>query len=78
MNTIMFASAAAGELPLTEKMTLLALQVGVILFAARLGGMLASKLRLPGGLAEHKRCVSRRSLSGVLRGFRVCFFLSGE
>ena len=52
MDAIMLASVVAGELPLTEKMTLLALQVGVILFAARLGGMLASKLRLPGVLGE--------------------------
>ncbi len=50
------AAAAAGfhaeELPLTEKMTLLALQIGLILFAAKLGGMLASLLKLPSVLGE--------------------------
>ena len=52
-----FAEAApaafhAEELPLTEKMTLLALQIGLILFAAKLGGMLASLLKLPSVLGE--------------------------
>ena len=37
---------------LTEKMKLLALQIGLILFAARLGGMLAARLRLPGVIGE--------------------------
>ena len=50
------SSEAAGfhpeELPLTEKMTLLALQIGLILFAAKLGGMLASLLKLPSVLGE--------------------------
>ncbi len=49
-------AAAAGfhaeELPLTEKMTLLALQIGLILFAAKLGGMLVSLLKLPSVLGE--------------------------
>ena len=40
------------ELPLTEKMTLLALQIGLILFAAKLGGMLVSLLKLPSVLGE--------------------------
>ena len=44
--------AVSAELPLSEKMTLLALQVGVILFAAKLGGMLASLVRLPSVLGE--------------------------
>lgn len=54
-----FATAApavpefrAEDLPLTEKMTLLALQIGLILFAAKLGGMLASLLRMPSVLGE--------------------------
>ena len=55
-----FASAApvaaegfkAEELPLVSKMTLLALQVGLILFAAKLGGMLVSLFRLPSVLGE--------------------------
>ena len=42
----------AEELPLTEKMTLLALQIGLILFAAKLGGMRASLLKLPSVLGE--------------------------
>ena len=46
------AAFQAEELPLTEKMTLLALQIGLILFAAKLGGMLASLLRLPSVLGE--------------------------
>ena len=46
------ASFQPEELPLTEKMTLLALQIGLILFAAKLGGMLASLLRLPSVLGE--------------------------
>ena len=46
------ASFQPEELPLTEKMTLLALQIGLILFAAKLGGMLASLFRLPSVLGE--------------------------
>lgn len=37
---------------LTHKMTLLAIQIGIILFAARLGGMLAERVKLPGVLGE--------------------------
>ncbi len=40
------------ELQLSEKMTLLALQIGLILFAAKLGGMLASLFKLPSVLGE--------------------------
>ena len=40
------------ELSLNEKMMLLALQIGVILFAAKLGGMLASLVKLPSVLGE--------------------------
>lgn len=46
------AAAVPAELPLTEKMTLLALQIGLILFAAKLGGMLASLVKLPSVLGE--------------------------
>ena len=46
----------AGEVPvqpsLSDKMLLLALQVGLIIFAAKLGGMLASLLKLPSVLGE--------------------------
>lgn len=58
-----FAEAASGgsagaaafrpeELSLAHKMTLLALQVGLILFAAKIGGVLASLLKLPSVLGE--------------------------
>lgn len=42
----------AGGGDMTHKMTVLAIQVGVILFAARLGGMIAERLRMPGVLGE--------------------------
>ena len=44
--------AVPKEVPLTEKMTLLALQIGLILFAAKLGGMVASLFKLPSVLGE--------------------------
>lgn len=37
---------------MTHKMTVLAFQIGIILFAARLGGMLAEKVNLPSVLGE--------------------------
>ena len=40
------------DLPLTEKMALLVLQTGLILFAAKLGGMLAARLKLPSVIGE--------------------------
>ena len=52
MSNLIWASTAVAELPLTEKMTLLALQVGLILFAAKLGGMLAVRVKLPSVLGE--------------------------
>ena len=52
MSIVMIASAVVEDLPLTEKMTLLVIQIGLILFAARLGGMLATKLKLPSVLGE--------------------------
>ena len=52
MSNLILASTAVAELPLTEKMTLLALQVGLILFAAKLGGMLAVRVKLPSVLGE--------------------------
>ncbi len=50
-------TAWAGEVghenvDLSHRMTLLVLQLGVILFAARLGNMLAERLKLPGVLGE--------------------------
>lgn len=39
-------------LPRTEEMMFLVLQIGVIIFAAKLGGMLASMIRLPSILGE--------------------------
>ncbi len=49
-----FASGAAESEGggMTHKMTMLAIQVGIILFAARLGGMLAEKVKMPGVLGE--------------------------
>lgn len=52
MSVLMLATAAVEELPLTEKMTLLALQIGLILFAAKLGGLVAARLKLPSVLGE--------------------------
>lgn len=46
------ARQAVQEIPLAHKMTLLALQIGLILFAAKLGGLLASLFRLPSVLGE--------------------------
>src|SRR5574344_2536187 len=46
------AATVVEELSLTEKMTQLALQIGLILFAAKLGSMLASKMNLPTVLGE--------------------------
>ena len=40
------------EVGIPHKMMMLAIQVGIILFAARLGGMLAEKIKLPGVLGE--------------------------
>ena len=47
-----FEAGIGYGLPLSEKMMLLALQIGIILFAAKLGGMLASLMRLPSVLGE--------------------------
>jgi len=49
-----FASSGevAGGGDMSHKMTLLAIQIGIILFAARLGGMIAEKLKMPGVLGE--------------------------
>ena len=59
-----FAGAASGgsadvaatftpeELSLAHKMTLLALQIGLILFAAKIGGVIASLFKLPSVLGE--------------------------
>ena len=54
MSLSAFASegAAAGGGGMTHKMTMLAIQMGVILFAARFGGMLAEKIKLPAVLGE--------------------------
>ena len=55
-NTCLSAFAAGVVDPeaggMTHKMTMLAIQVGIILFAARLGGMLAEKIKMPGVLGE--------------------------
>jgi Kef-type K+ transport system membrane component KefB/mannitol/fructose-specific phosphotransferase system IIA component (Ntr-type) len=47
------ASGGGGEIPaLSERMMLLVIQLGVILFAARIGGKLFERLNLPGVLGE--------------------------
>ncbi len=55
-NTCLSAFASVAAEPegggMTHKMTMLAIQVGIILFAARLGGMLAEKVKMPGVLGE--------------------------
>ncbi|MGI5869609.1 MAG: cation:proton antiporter [Kiritimatiellia bacterium] len=52
MTLCAFASEGGAEPSLTHKMTLLVIQMGIILFAARVGGMLAVKFNLPGVLGE--------------------------
>jgi len=48
-----FASGAAGGgASITHRMMLLVIQVGLILFAAKLGNILFEKIRLPGALGE--------------------------
>lgn len=52
-----FASEAAGGVPeggntMTEKMVMLAVQLGIIIFAAKIGGMLAERAKIPGVLGE--------------------------
>ncbi|MHC4887011.1 MAG: cation:proton antiporter domain-containing protein, partial [Planctomycetota bacterium] len=46
------AAHASGGAGITHQMTDLMLQLGIILFAARLGGSVAKKLKLPGVLGE--------------------------
>ncbi len=46
------ASFTPEELSLAHKMTLLALQIGLILFAAKIGGVVASLFKLPSVLGE--------------------------
>jgi len=62
-------AAAAGSQPghdgpagqaITHRMMMLAIQVGVILFAAKIGGLLLSRIHLPGALGE--------LISGILIG----------
>lgn len=50
--TQLFAGDAPAPVDLTHRMMQLAVQVGVILFAARLGNILFTKLRLPSVLGE--------------------------
>ncbi len=51
-TTALFAGEAPVQMDLTHRMMQLAVQVGVILFAARLGNLLFTKLRLPSVLGE--------------------------
>ncbi len=52
MAPLLFASGAEEAPSLTHQMMELAIQIGVILFAARLGNLLFTKLRLPSVLGE--------------------------
>ncbi len=54
------AAGASTGLDMTHRMMLLVIQVGVILFAAKIGNILFGKLRLPGALGE--------LLAGILIG----------
>ena len=48
-----FASGDSGEsVNMTHKMMMLAMQLGVILFAARIGNIIAERIKLPGVLGE--------------------------
>lgn len=57
LSLLPWAALAAGEgdasgVDLSERMMMLVVQLGVILFAARIGGMLFEKMHLPGVLGE--------------------------
>ena len=52
MVSPVFANAGGGEESLTEQMTELVFEIGVILFAARLGGSVMKKLKMPSVLGE--------------------------
>lgn len=60
MLCCMSAISAEPTAPVAETMSLLAIQIGIILFAVRAGGALAKKLRMPSVLGE--------LLSGVVIG----------
>ncbi len=51
-STVWAGTGAMDHAGLSHRMTLLVLQLGVILFAARLGNMMAERLKLPGVLGE--------------------------
>ena len=52
VSAVSAAGQVASEVPLAHKMTLLALQIGLILFVAKLGGLIATVFRLPSVLGE--------------------------
>ena len=52
VSTVNAVGQAAPNISLAHKMTLLALQIGLILFVAKLGGLIASMLHLPSVLGE--------------------------
>jgi len=70
------AEAAATTGGLTSQMTALVIQIGVILFAARLGCMLAERLKIPGVLGELAAgiVIGPYALGGVALG---AFFRNG-
>ena len=65
------------EVPLAHKMTLLALQIGLILFVAKLGGLMASIFRLPSVLGELASgiAIGPYALGGI--GFGTGIFANG-
>ena len=76
------ASSGAGGMVMTHRMMMLAIQVGMILFAAKLGNILFKKMRLPGALGELATgmvigpyCLGRLSFYGFAEGL---FPLHGE
>lgn len=52
LPALAFASTSADSATIPHRMMMLVLQLGVILFAARIGGILFERMRLPGVLGE--------------------------
>jgi fructose-specific phosphotransferase system IIA component len=87
LATLAFILAASGlafagnEESITETMTLLVIQIGIIIFAVRLGGMLVKKLNIPSVLGELLAgvIIGPYALGGLpLPGFPHGFFPIGS
>ena len=52
MTAVASGAPGDGEVSMTHRMMLLAIQLGLILFAAKLGNILFEKIKLPGALGE--------------------------